>query len=121
MSVKKKSDSSDEDKSIGDSSFLKPTLSDFLPLHPCFHPDTFLGDSAFDTIEIYPFLKDGFHFSKALIPYNPTNKSSFKKAGYNIYVYPTYSRNSSFVMEYAGLRHEKGRSDRNKYLCPKVT
>ena len=64
--VEKKSDSPDEDKSIGDSSSLKPILSDFFSLHPGFHPDTFLGDSAFDTIDTYGFLKDEFHFSRAL-------------------------------------------------------
>lgn len=29
-----------------------------------FHPSTFLGNSAFDTIETYSFLKDDFRFSK---------------------------------------------------------
>jgi len=73
MPVEKKSDSPDEDKSIGDSSALKPVLSDFFLLRPHFQPDTFLGDSAFDTIDIYGFLKKDFHFSKALIPYNIFN------------------------------------------------
>ena len=66
MPVEKKSDSPDEDKSIGDSSSLKPILSDLFQLHPHFHPDTFLGDSAFDTIEIYGFFKDEFYFFKIL-------------------------------------------------------
>ena len=55
--VEKKSDSPDEDKSIGDSSALKPVLTDFFSLHPDFKPDTFLGDSAFDAIDIYGFLR----------------------------------------------------------------
>ena len=80
MPVEKKSDSPDEDKSIGDSSSLKPVLSDFFSLHPDFSPGTFLGDSAFDTIETYGFLKDEFHFSKALIPYNPRNESALEKS-----------------------------------------
>lgn len=42
MTVEKKSGSTDEDKSIGDAVSLKPMLSDFFSLHPCFHPDTFL-------------------------------------------------------------------------------
>ena len=79
MPVEKKSDSPDEDNSIGDSSSLNLILSDFFQLHPHFHPDTFLGDSAFDTIEIYGFLKYEFHFSKVLIPYNPRNESTLKK------------------------------------------
>ncbi len=120
MSVEKKSGSPDEDKSIGDSSSLKPVLSDFFGLHPGFHPHTFLGDSAFDTIETYGFLKDDFRFSKALIPYNPRNESSLKKVGYNAYGYPTCPKDSSLDMKYAGHCHEKGRSDRDKWVCPKV-
>lgn len=120
MSVDKKSDSPEEDKSIGDSSSLKPVLSDFFSLHPGFHPDTFLGDSAFDTIETYGLLKDDFHFSKVLIPYNPRNESSLQKVGYNAYGYPTCPKDSSLDMKYAGHCHEKGRSDRDKWICPKV-
>lgn len=120
MPVEKKSDSPDEDKSIGDSSALHPVLSDFFTLHPHFHPDTFLGDSAFDTIETYGLLKDGFHFSKALIPYNPRNESTLEKVGYNIYGYPTCPKDSSLAMKYCGHCHEKGRSDRDKWICPKV-
>ena len=37
--VVKKSDSPDEDKSIGDSTSLKPVLSDFFALHPHFQPN----------------------------------------------------------------------------------
>lgn len=78
--VDKKSDSPDEDKSIGDSSALKPILQDFLTLYPAMHPHTFLGDSAFDTANIYSFLKDDFKFEKAVIPYNPRNESTLKKS-----------------------------------------
>lgn len=120
MPVGKKSDSPDEDKSIGDSSSLKPVFSDFFALHPGFHPDTFLGDSSFDTIDTYGFLRDDFHFSKALIPYNPRNESSLEKVGYNVYGYPTCPKDSSLDMKYAGHCHEKGRSDRDKWVCPKV-
>lgn len=55
MPVEKKYDSPDEDKSAGDSSSLKPVLSNFFALHPDFHPDTFLGNSAFDIIDTYGF------------------------------------------------------------------
>lgn len=120
MPVEKKSDSPDEDKSIGDSSSLKPVLSDFFTLHPGFHPDIFLGDSAFDTIQTYGFLKEEFHFSKALIPYNPRNESTLVKVGYNIYGYPTCPKDSTLDMKYAGHCHEKGRADRDKWVCPKV-
>lgn len=120
MSIEKKSDSPDEDKSIGDSTALKPVLQDFFSLHPDFKPDTFLGDSAFDTIDTYGFLKDEFHFSKALIPYNTRNESTLEKVGYNIYGYPTCPKDSSLAMKYAGQCHEEGRADRDKWVCPKV-
>lgn len=110
MSVEKKSDSPDEDKSIGDSSSLKPVLSDFFSLHPQFHPDIFLGDSAFDSTGTYGFLRGEFHFSKVLIPYNPRNESTPEKVGYNTYGYPTCPKDSSLDMKYAGHCHEKGRT-----------
>lgn len=120
MPVEKKSDSPDEDKSIGDSSSLKPVLSDFFALHPHFQLNTFLGDSAFDTIDTYGFLKNEFHFSRALIPYNSRNKSTLDKVGYNIYGYPTCPKDSSLDMKYLGHCHEKGRADRDKWGCPMV-
>ena len=120
MTVAKKSDSPDEDKSIGDATSLKPVLSDFFSLHPDFHPDTFLGDSSFDTIETYGMLLKDFHFSRALIPYNPRNESSLKKVGYNEYGYPTFPNDSTLAMKHLGITQEKGRSDRIKWGCPRM-
>ena len=54
--------SPDEDKSVGDASALVPVLNDYFSLHPDFHPDTFLGDSAFDSAELYGKLFHDFHF-----------------------------------------------------------
>lgn len=118
--IDKKSDSPDEDKSVSDSSALLPVLTDFFSLHPDFHPDVFLGDSAFDSAEIYGSLINVFHFSKALIPYNPRNESTLKKVGYNAYGYPTCPNDSSLSMKYHGITKEKGRSDRIKWGCPKM-
>lgn len=118
--VEKKTDSPDEDKSVGDASALFPVLSDFFSLHPDFHPDTFLGDSAFDSADIYGSLFNDFHFSKALIPYNPRNESTLKKVGYNEYGYPTCPNDSSLAMKHRGLTKEKGRTDRIKWICPKM-
>ncbi len=120
MPVEKRSNSPDLDKSVGDSSSLKPVLSDFFMLHPTFSPHTFLGDSAFDAIETYTYLKDDFHFSKALIPYNPRNESSLKKVGYNQFGYTTCPNDSALAMKHCGLTREKGRADRIKWICPKV-
>lgn len=121
MAVEKKTDSPDEDKSIGDSSALKPVLQDFFSNHPDFKPHTFLGDSAFDTIDTYGFLKNDFHFKKAIIPYNPRNKSILIPVGYNEYGYPVCPNDSSLSMKYDGICREKGRADRIKWRCPKVS
>lgn len=118
--IEKKTDSPDEDKSIGDASALLPVLQDFFSLHPDFHPDTFLGDSAFDSADLYGILMNDFHFSKALIPYNPRNESTLKKVGYNEYGYPTCPNDSSLNMKYCGVTKEKGRADRIKWICPKM-
>lgn len=92
----------------------------FFSLHPDFHPNTFLGDSAFDSAETYGTLINDFHFSKALIPYNPRNDSPLKKVGYNAYGYPTCPNDSSLDMKYCGITKEKGRADRIKWRCPQM-
>ncbi len=120
MTVEKNSDSPDGDKSIGDAASLKPLLSDFFSLHPDFHPDTFLGDSSFDTVETYGMLLDNFLFSKSLIPYNPRNESTLKKVGYNGYSYPTCPNDPSLAMKYRGVTQKKGRADRIKWICHMV-
>lgn len=66
--VEKKSDSPDEDKSLADSKALLPVLIDFFQKHPLIEPKTFLGDSAFDAIEIYKSLFEDIGFRKAFIP-----------------------------------------------------
>lgn len=120
LPVEKKSDSPDEDKTISDSAALKPVLSDFFPAHPTFHPNTFLRDAAFDSADIYGFLKNDFGFQIVLIPYNPRNESPLKKVGYNEYGYPTCPNDPLLAMKYCGITSEKGRSDRIKWCCPKV-
>jgi hypothetical protein len=119
--VNKKTDSPDEDKSIGDSSALRPVLEDFFSLHHELKTHTFLGDSAFDTIDTYGFLKNDFHFQKAIIPYNPRNESNLKQVSYNEYSYPVCPNDSSLSMKYSGICHEKGRADRIKWGCPKMS
>ncbi len=46
----------DFDKSVSDNKSLIPILNDFYGLHPSFHHDIFLGDSAFDAHSTYDFL-----------------------------------------------------------------
>ena len=64
--VEKKSKSPDEDKSLADSKALIPALKDFKERHPLINPKIFLGDAAFDTIEIYKSLFEDFKFQRHL-------------------------------------------------------
>lgn len=54
--IAKKLDYPDEDKSLAGSKALIPVLKDFFEKHPIIHPKAFLGDAAFDSIEIYKYL-----------------------------------------------------------------
>ena len=74
--VAKKSDSPDEDKSLADSKALIPTLKDFFRKHPLINSKAFLGDAAFDSIEIYKYLLQEAFFEKAYIP--STAESPFR-------------------------------------------
>lgn len=118
--IEKKSDSPEEDKSVGDSSSLQPVLNDFFELHPNFHPHTFLGDAAFDKLDHYKFLHNTCGFQKVLIPLNTRNSSSLPKVGYNEFGYPLCPNDPDQVMKYGGTTNEKGRSNRIKWRCPKV-
>lgn len=80
--VEKKSDSPDEDKSLADSKALLPVLVDFFQKHPPITPKTFLGDAAFDTIEIYKSLFGEIGFEKVFIPLRV--KLSMEDNGYTI-------------------------------------
>ena len=66
--VEKKFDSPDEGKSLADSKALIPVLKDFIQKHPLINPEIFLGDIAFDSIEIYKYLLQDTSIEKAYIP-----------------------------------------------------
>ncbi|MDI6619877.1 MAG: transposase, partial [Clostridiales bacterium] len=80
--VEKKSDSPEEDKSLGDSKALIPVLKVFFDKHPLINPRTFLGDSAFDAVNIYKSLFSELHFEKAYIPLN--SRSGLEDQDYTI-------------------------------------
>jgi len=86
--LEKKSDSPDEDKSAHDSKLLIPTLQDFYRVHPLLTPKTFLGDSAFDAVQLYKKLLSGDtfginrHFNRAYIPIN--ERSHLENVDYTI-------------------------------------
>lgn len=121
LSIEKKSDSPDEDKSIGDSTALKPVLNDFFGLHPGLSYETFIGDSAFDSYQTYSFLLKDCGFDKAVIPLNKRNsKSNLPQPGYDEAGWPLCPFDSSLPMKPNGWCRGKGRSPRFKFVCPKT-
>ena len=74
--VSKKTDNPELDKEIGDSTSLKPVLSDFFNAHPTFSYKTFLGDSSFDSYDNYAMLRKDFKFERMCIPMNSRNSNS---------------------------------------------
>ena len=112
-----RSDDPDTDKEIGDSTSLKPVLSDFLALHPDMSFKTFIGDAAFDTYEIYSMLQNDYHFDRACIPMNPRN-SKTSSASFNASGTPVcHITGEPFT--FAGICRGKNRSMRFKWVCPK--
>ena len=113
--VVKKSDSPDVDKEIGDSTSLKPVLTDFFNDHPQLSFKTFIGDSAFDSYDNYSMLKNDFHFERACIPLNTRNSkcsdAMFDKSGTPIC--PV----DGTPFTYLGKSGGKNRSIRFKWVC----
>lgn len=76
-----KFDCPDKDKEIRDCVSLKPILPDFQAAHPDIHFKNFLGESPFDSCEIYALLKNEFSFDRACILMNLRN-CDFRTAGF---------------------------------------
>ena len=126
ISVDKKSDSPDEDKCAHDSKLLIPTLKDFFHKHPLINPKTFLGDAAFDTVQLYKELLSGDtfgqnrHFSQAYIPLN--TRSGLENQDYTINEdgIPCCPNDSSLSMKYEGTSKLRSGVIRYKFVCPKI-
>ena len=119
--VEKKSDSPDEDKSLADSKALLPVLIDFFKKHPLINPRTFLGDAAFDTIEIYKTLLEDIGFEKAFIPLR--TKLSLEDTGYtfNENGIPCCPHNPALPMKREGSKsHLRSKLPTMKFVCPKM-
>ena len=120
-SLQKKSDSPDEDKSLADSKALVPALKDFFRKHPLFNPKTFLGDAAFDSIEIYKYLLQEASFEQAYIPLNgrislPQSNCPLNKDGV-----PCCPKDPSLPMKREGSKsHLRCGLPTMKFVCPKM-
>ena len=119
--VEKKSDSPDEDKSLADAKALIPTLKDFFQKHPLINPKTFLGDAAFDSIEIYKYLLQETSFEKAYIPLK--NKLSVEGVDYTVNDdgIPCCPHDFSLPMKREGSKsHLRCGLPTMKFVCPKM-
>ncbi len=124
--IEKKSDSPDEDKAVHDSRLLIPTLKDMFKAHPVMNPQTFLGDSAFDSMDLYKQLLTentfgtNVHFQKAYIPLN--SRSGLTNPDYTINAdgIPCCPKDSTLPMAYDGKSKRKNGLVRYKFQCPKT-
>lgn len=126
ITVEKKSDSPDEDKSLADSKALIPVLKDFFIKHPLINPQTFLGDAAFDSSVLYRDLlsRDAFgqdrQFSKAYIPLNKRSDLHYEDCPVNDDGIPCCPKDTTLPMKSEGRCRRKNGLVRFKFVCPKV-
>ena len=103
----KKTDAPDEDKSVGDARLLLPLLKDFFRKHPLINPKTFLGDAAFDGIEIYKALLSGNTFGS-----DPINENGI----------PCCPHDPALPMKPEGnTSHLRCGLKTFKFVCPKMS
>lgn len=121
ISVEKKSKSPDEDKSLADSKALIPTLKDFKERNPMISPKIFLGDAAFDTIEIYKSLFEDFKFQKVFIPLKVKLSLDNVDYTFNENGIPCCPHDSSLPMRREGSKsHLRSNLPTLKFVCPKM-
>lgn len=117
MELEKRSDNPDADKEIGDSTALKPLLSDFFRAHPSLTYSTFIGDASFDSYDNYDLLLNGFRFQRALIPLNSRNAGT-PSTGFDQNGSPLCPVDQT-PMTCLGKSGGKNRSLRFKWVCHK--
>jgi hypothetical protein len=129
----KKTDAPDEDKSVGDARLLLPLLKDFFRKHPQISPKTFLGDAAFDSIEIYKALLSGDTFGhlpdgsarifdKAHIPLKAGAKLTNPDYTLNEDGVPCCPHDPSLPMKSEGnTSHLRCGLKTFKFVCPKMS
>ncbi len=120
ITIDKKSDSPDEDKSLHDVKALIPTLTDFFNKHPLIQPKYFLGDAAFDSGNIYDKLLNTLHFKRAYIPLNARSYLTYEDCPINADGIPCCPNDSKLPMKYEGTAKRKNGLIRYKFVCPKM-
>lgn len=119
--IDKKSDSPDEDKCLADSKALIPVLKDFFLKHPLINPKVFLGDAAFDSIEIYKYLLQETSFKKAYIPLKTKLKIEGIEYQVNAEGIPYCPNDSTLLMRREGSKtHLRCGLPTMKFVCPKM-
>ena len=121
ITVGKKSGSPDEAKSLADSKALIPVLKNFFQKHPLIKPKIFLGDAAFDSVEIYKYLLQETSIGKAYIPLN--GRISLPEAGcpLNENGIPCCPKDPSLPMKRKGSKsHLRCGLLTMKFVCPKM-
>ena len=104
-------------KEIGDSTSLKPVLSDFFSAHKNLSYKTFIGDAAFDSYDNYAMLKNEFGFERICIPLNKRNGKS-TATNFDEFGAPLCPVDGSkFIC--LGKSGGKHRSPRIKWVCRK--
>ena len=100
---------------------LLPTLKDFKIKHPNINPDIFLGDAAFDTIEIYKYLFEDFSFKKAFIPLKTKLSMDNVDYTFNENGIPCCPHDPSLPMKREGSKsHLRSKLPTMKFVCPKM-
>ena len=122
ITIEKKSDSPDEDKSLADAKALIPVLRDFFRVHPLIKPKDFLGDAAFDAIEIYKYLLgEDTSFDRAYIPLNARISLPDSDCPLNEDGIPCCPHDPSLPMRREGSKsHLRSGIPTMKFVCPKM-
>lgn len=120
ITVEKKSDSPNEDKTLHDSKALVPTLKNFFKNHPNIKANIFIGDAAFDSNKIYAALLKDLNFKKAFIPLN--KRASFENQDYHINEagIPCCPNDKNLPMVSEGTAPLRSGVIRYKFVCPKM-
>jgi len=115
MQIEKRTTNPEIDKEVGDSTALKPLLSDFRDRHPAFNYSIFSGDAAFDSYDNFRFLLKDYGFLKAVIPFKRISSpnTNFNENGTPLCPF------DGTPFKFRGNANSKNRSNRLKFMCPK--